>query len=38
MAERIADLGGSLQFIQPAGGGFRLLASLPQQHISEEIS
>ncbi|NTV71425.1 MAG: HAMP domain-containing protein [Azonexaceae bacterium] len=29
MAERIAALGGDLQFEQPAGGGFRIFARLP---------
>jgi len=38
MAERVASLGGSLKFINPAGGGFSLLASLPDHCSMEEIS
>jgi len=37
MAERVAALCGSLEFITPAGGGFCLLARLPDQLITEEI-
>lgn len=29
MRERVAELGGSLRFLTPAGGGFGLIASLP---------
>ncbi len=38
MAERVAGLGGSLQFTQAAGGGFCLLARLPQHRFTEEVS
>jgi two-component system sensor histidine kinase UhpB len=41
MGERIAALGGHLQFGQPAGGGFRIFASLPDavvQHSPEEFA
>lgn len=37
MAERLAERAGSLEFITPAGGGFCLLAALPDQSITEEI-
>ncbi|WP_226497631.1 HAMP domain-containing protein [Ferribacterium limneticum] len=41
MGERIAALGGHLQFEQPAGGGFRIFARLPDavaQHSPEEFA
>ena len=38
MAERVAGLGGSLQFSLAAGGGFRLFARLPQHRYTEEVS
>ena len=38
MAERVAGLGGSLQFTQAAGGGFCLFARLPQHSSMEEAS
>jgi len=37
MAERVAERAGSLEFFTPAGGGFGLLACLPDQLIAEEI-
>ncbi|PKO31588.1 MAG: histidine kinase [Betaproteobacteria bacterium HGW-Betaproteobacteria-7] len=37
MAERVADCGGTLAFTNP-GGGFGLLACLPEQPTTEEIS
>jgi len=36
MAERVAALGGQLDFKAPAGGGFQLLARLPENHHEEE--
>lgn len=38
MAERVAALGGHLEFITPAGGGFCLLARLPASTTLEELS
>ncbi len=38
MAERVAALGGRLEFTRPAGGGFALHASLPDQALTEEVS
>ena len=37
MGERVAGLGGQLEFTNPAGGGFRLHACLPEQITSEEL-
>lgn len=37
MAERVAALAGRLEFITPVGGGFCLLAILPDPLIAEEI-
>lgn len=37
MAERVAECAGSLEFFTPAGGGFGLLACLPDQPFAEEI-
>ena len=38
MRERVEALGGDLEFNQPAGGGFCLIARLPDSHFQEEIS
>jgi len=38
MAERVAALGGQLEFTPPAGGGFALHARLPERLTSEELS
>ncbi|HEX6736123.1 MAG TPA: HAMP domain-containing protein [Azonexus sp.] len=38
MTERVAGLGGSLEFTTPAGGGFCLLACLPEPTLVEEVS
>ncbi|HXE39305.1 MAG TPA: HAMP domain-containing protein, partial [Azonexus sp.] len=38
MAERIADLGGHLEFTHPASGGFCLSARLPESITTEELS
>ncbi|KAB2928461.1 MAG: HAMP domain-containing protein [Dechloromonas sp.] len=38
MAERVAALGGRLEFTRPAGGGFALHAWLPDQALTEEVS
>lgn len=37
MAERVAALGGDLEFIPPVGGGFGLQVRLPESRIAEEI-
>lgn len=38
MAERVAALGGQLAFTNPAGGGFCLIARLPDRITTEELS
>lgn len=38
MAERVGDLGGSLEFTTPAGGGFALCARLPEPISAEETA
>lgn len=38
MAERVAALGGQLEFTHPAGGGFCLSARLPEPITTEELS
>ena len=38
MRERVAALGGHLEFTQPAGGGFCLHARLPAPPLTEEIA
>jgi two-component system sensor histidine kinase UhpB len=38
MAERVALLGGRLEFTRPEGGGFGLHACLPDQALLEEVS
>lgn len=38
MAERVADLGGQLDFSQPTGGGFQLRACLPETSTMEVLS